>query len=142
LERDTFDWGVLDEERTYPNTDFEGPKRDFGPTSVLPYHNCVGAVVIEPWTRVLTLHHVYTSSTHLSMVLFQVLTQRHIEPHHCILGSWSSRPTAAACHYTTFRPTFALELHRHSDAPYTKSPRHCNLARSPTRAHFHVASSR
>jgi hypothetical protein len=44
LVRSTFDWGVLDEERTYPNTNIERPKWDFGPTSVILCHNSVGAV--------------------------------------------------------------------------------------------------
>ena len=42
--RGTFDWGVLDEKRTHPNTNIEGPEWDFGPTSVILCHNCVGAV--------------------------------------------------------------------------------------------------
>ena len=42
--RGTFDWGVLDEKRTHPNTNIEGPKWDFNPTSVILCHNCVGAV--------------------------------------------------------------------------------------------------
>jgi hypothetical protein len=41
LVRGTFDWGVLDEKRTHPKTDIEGPKLDSG---VIPFHNCVGAV--------------------------------------------------------------------------------------------------
>jgi hypothetical protein len=32
LVRGTFDWGVLDEKRTHPNTDIERLKWDFGPT--------------------------------------------------------------------------------------------------------------
>jgi ribosomal protein S26 len=44
LVRGTFDWGVLDEKRTHPNTNIGRSKRDFGPTSVILCHNCVGAV--------------------------------------------------------------------------------------------------
>jgi hypothetical protein len=44
LVRGTFDWGVQDEKRTHPNTDIEGPKWDFGPTSIIPCHNIAGAV--------------------------------------------------------------------------------------------------
>jgi hypothetical protein len=43
--RGTFDWGVLDEKMTNPNTNIERSKWDFGPTSVKLCHNCVGAVV-------------------------------------------------------------------------------------------------
>jgi hypothetical protein len=39
-----FDWGVLDEKRTHPNTNIEGRKWNFGPTSVILCHNIVGAV--------------------------------------------------------------------------------------------------
>ena len=42
--RGTFDWGVLDEKRTHPNTNIEGPKWDFNPPSVIMCHNSVGAV--------------------------------------------------------------------------------------------------
>jgi hypothetical protein len=42
--RGTFDLGVLDEKRTHPNTNIEGPKSDFGPTSVIAGHNSFGAV--------------------------------------------------------------------------------------------------
>ena len=42
--RGTFDWGVLDEKRTHPNTNIEGPKWDFNPPSVIMCHNRVGAV--------------------------------------------------------------------------------------------------
>jgi hypothetical protein len=42
--RGTFDWGVLNEKRAHPNTNIEGPKWDFSPTSVISYHNLVGAV--------------------------------------------------------------------------------------------------
>jgi hypothetical protein len=42
--RGTLDWGVLDEKRTHPNTNIEGLKCYFGPTSVILYHNGVGAV--------------------------------------------------------------------------------------------------
>jgi hypothetical protein len=42
--RGTFDWGVLDEKRTHPNTNIERSKWDFGPTSVILCHNCIGAV--------------------------------------------------------------------------------------------------
>jgi hypothetical protein len=42
--RGTFDWGVLDEKRTHPNTNIERSKWDFGPTSVILCHNCAGAV--------------------------------------------------------------------------------------------------
>jgi hypothetical protein len=42
--RGTFDWGVLDEKRTHPNTYIdEGPKWDFGPTSVILCHNIASA---------------------------------------------------------------------------------------------------
>jgi hypothetical protein len=51
--------GVLDEKRTYPNTDIEWPKWDFGPTSVIPSHSCfitchscVGAVAYVRWNLV------------------------------------------------------------------------------------------
>jgi hypothetical protein len=44
LVRGTFDWGVLDEKRTHPITDIEGPKRDFRPTSVILCRNSVCAV--------------------------------------------------------------------------------------------------
>jgi hypothetical protein len=44
LVRGTLDWEVLDEKRTHPNTDIEGPKWNFGPTSVVPCHTIVGAV--------------------------------------------------------------------------------------------------
>jgi hypothetical protein len=40
----TFDWGVVDEKKTHPNTYIEWPKWDFGPTSVIPCQNSVGAV--------------------------------------------------------------------------------------------------
>jgi hypothetical protein len=40
----TFDWGVLDEKRTHPNTNIERPKWGFGPTNVTLCHNIVGAV--------------------------------------------------------------------------------------------------
>jgi hypothetical protein len=43
--RGTFDWVVLDEKRTLPNTDIESSKWDFGPTSVILCHNSFGAVV-------------------------------------------------------------------------------------------------
>jgi hypothetical protein len=50
--------GVLDEKRTYPNTDIEWPKWDFGPTSVIPSHicvitchSCVGALAYVRWNR-------------------------------------------------------------------------------------------
>jgi hypothetical protein len=49
----SFDWGVLDEKRTHPNTDIEGPKRDFGLTSVILCQNCVGAVAYVETERVL-----------------------------------------------------------------------------------------
>jgi hypothetical protein len=42
--RGTFDWGVLDEKRTHPNTNIKRSKWYFGPTSVILCHNCVGAV--------------------------------------------------------------------------------------------------
>jgi hypothetical protein len=42
--RGTFDWGVLDEKRTHPYTNIERSKWDFGPTSVILCHKCVGAV--------------------------------------------------------------------------------------------------
>ena len=42
--RGTFDWGVLDEKMTHPNTNIEGPKWDFNPPSVIMCHNRVGAV--------------------------------------------------------------------------------------------------
>jgi hypothetical protein len=42
--RGTFDWGVLDEKRTHPNANIKRSKWDFGPTSVILCHNCVGAV--------------------------------------------------------------------------------------------------
>jgi hypothetical protein len=44
LVRDTFDWGVLDEKRTHPNTNIERSKWDFGPASVILCHNYVGAL--------------------------------------------------------------------------------------------------
>jgi hypothetical protein len=44
LVRGSFDWGVLDEKMTHPNTEIEGPKWDFAPTSVILYHNSVGEV--------------------------------------------------------------------------------------------------
>jgi hypothetical protein len=44
LVRGTFDWGVLDEKRTPPNTEIEGPKWDFVPTSIILCHNSVGEV--------------------------------------------------------------------------------------------------
>jgi hypothetical protein len=40
----TFDWDVLNEKRPHPTTNIDGPKWDFGPTSGIPCHNCVGAV--------------------------------------------------------------------------------------------------
>jgi hypothetical protein len=40
----TLDWGVLDEKMTPPNTNIERFKWDFGPTSVILFHNSVGAV--------------------------------------------------------------------------------------------------
>jgi hypothetical protein len=42
--RGTLDWGVLDEKGTHPNTNIERSKWDFGPTSVILFHNSVGAV--------------------------------------------------------------------------------------------------
>jgi hypothetical protein len=42
--RGTFDWVVLDEKGTHPNTDIERFKWDSGPTSVILCPNCVGAV--------------------------------------------------------------------------------------------------
>jgi hypothetical protein len=42
--RGTFDWGVLDEKSTHPNTNIGRSKWDFGPTSVIPCPNCFGAV--------------------------------------------------------------------------------------------------
>jgi hypothetical protein len=45
--RGTFDWGVLDEKRTHPNTNIERPKWDFGPTSAILSHNIVGAVAYK-----------------------------------------------------------------------------------------------
>jgi hypothetical protein len=36
--------GVLDEKRTHPNTNIGRSKWDFGPTSVIPCHNCFGAL--------------------------------------------------------------------------------------------------
>jgi hypothetical protein len=42
--RGTLDSGVLNEKRTHPNTDIEAPKWDFGPTSVILFHNSVGVV--------------------------------------------------------------------------------------------------
>ena len=51
--RGTFDWGVLNEKRTHPNTNIEGPKWDFNPTSVILCHNSVGAVAyVETEARV------------------------------------------------------------------------------------------
>jgi hypothetical protein len=53
--RGTLDWGVLDEKRTLPNTKFERPKWDFGPTSVILCPNSVGAVdyvETEAWVEV------------------------------------------------------------------------------------------
>jgi hypothetical protein len=44
LVRRTFDWGVLDEKRTHPNTNIGRSKWDFGPTNVRLCHKCVGAV--------------------------------------------------------------------------------------------------
>jgi hypothetical protein len=40
----TFDWGVLIEKQTHPNTDIERSKWDFGLISVIPCHNSIGAV--------------------------------------------------------------------------------------------------
>jgi hypothetical protein len=40
LVRGTFDWGVLDEKKTHPNTNIERSEWDFGPTSVILCHNC------------------------------------------------------------------------------------------------------
>jgi hypothetical protein len=42
--RGTLDWGAMGEKRTHPNTNIEKSKWDFGPTSVILYHNSVGAV--------------------------------------------------------------------------------------------------
>jgi hypothetical protein len=42
--RGTLDRGFLDEKRTHPNTDTEGPNWDVGPTSVILCHNIIGAV--------------------------------------------------------------------------------------------------
>jgi hypothetical protein len=53
LVRGAFDWGVLDEKRTLPNTNIERPKWDFGPTSVILCHNSVGAVAFVETKRVL-----------------------------------------------------------------------------------------
>jgi hypothetical protein len=53
--RGTFDWGVLDEKRTHPNTNIERPKWAFGPTIVMLCHNSVGAVAYvetEAWVEV------------------------------------------------------------------------------------------
>jgi hypothetical protein len=44
LVKSTFDWGVLDEKRTHPNTNIKGPKWGFGPTSVILCHSSFGAV--------------------------------------------------------------------------------------------------
>jgi hypothetical protein len=43
----TFDWGVLNEHWTHPNTAFERPKWGFGPTSVIKCRKfvCAGAYV-------------------------------------------------------------------------------------------------
>jgi hypothetical protein len=51
--RGTFDWGVLDEKRTHPNTKIGRSKWDFGPTSVILSHNYVGAVDYVETKRVL-----------------------------------------------------------------------------------------
>jgi hypothetical protein len=40
----TLDWGVLDEKRNHRNTNIERSKWDFGSSSVILCHNCVGAV--------------------------------------------------------------------------------------------------
>jgi hypothetical protein len=53
--RGTFNWGVLDEKWTHPNTDIERSKWDFGPTSVILCHNSVDAVAYvetEAWVEV------------------------------------------------------------------------------------------
>jgi hypothetical protein len=49
-------------------------------------------VYLTPHTMC-TLHHVYKSSLHLSMVLSHEITPDPIEPRHCILDSWSSHTT-------------------------------------------------
>jgi hypothetical protein len=77
---------------------------------------CLPAL-IDPWTRVNTLHHVYltprttcalhdvyTSSTHLSMVLSHEITPDPIEPRHCILAFGQVILHMATLHHTTFSP--------------------------------------
>jgi hypothetical protein len=73
--------------------------------------------MIDPWTRVhafyhvylttrptCTLHHVYTSSLHLSMVLSPEITPDPIETRHCILDFGQVILHMATLHHTTFSP--------------------------------------
>jgi hypothetical protein len=73
--------------------------------------------MIDPWTRVnafyhvylttrptCTLHHVYTSSLHLSMVLSYEITRDPIETRHCILDFAQVILHIANLHHTTFSP--------------------------------------
>jgi hypothetical protein len=77
-------------------------------------------MVIEPWTRArtlhhvyltpripyttCTLHHVYTSSLHLSMVVSHGITPEPTEPRHCILDFGQVILHMATLHHTTFSP--------------------------------------
>jgi hypothetical protein len=51
-----------------------------------------------------TLHHVYTSSLHLSMVLSHEITPDPIEPRHFIFDFGQVILHMATLHYTTFLP--------------------------------------
>jgi hypothetical protein len=93
--------------------------------------------LIEPWTRVRTLHHVYTSSLHLSMVISHGITPEHTEPRHCLLDFWSS-------HTTYGHPPSHYVLSPHSFYNYIRirthhvSNQHVTVI-SPDHLHAHIS---
>jgi hypothetical protein len=55
-------------------------------------NNCAHLAPRVPYTTC-TLHHVYTSSRHLPMVISHGIKRELTEPRHCILDFWSSHTT-------------------------------------------------
>ena len=85
------------------------------------------------------IHHVYTSSIHLSMVLSHGITPEPTEPRHCILDFWPR--------HTTYDhpPSHYVLAHIHSiiTSAFERTTYQFNTSRQITETlTFHVASSR
>jgi hypothetical protein len=92
--RGTFAWGVLDEKRTHPNTNFEWSKWDFGPISVIPCHNSVGAMAYVETKCVLKSKAAESTKKDPCKIRTKFLSSRRFIPE--CFGALTNRPSV--CH--------------------------------------------